>query len=306
MVEAAIASLVRERGLGSKPGHMLFFAGGSAGGMGAMLHIDHIPSLLDRLGARGVEVLGFSDSAYLIDDECGLDSRGMLHGEPVSSPGSIVWPDGCRMKVETRTGPAADPAGAAGHFPGFAGVVQGLMQLANIEGLLSKDCLAHYRRRGVGSYGGADERWKCGFPQYHMPYVRARYLMVSSEADAYQLTSNLGHQPSTDRELAYAQRFATRSYDNARGLLRAHNRSGVNQPSAQQATTMVFMQNCLSHAMSLDNDGFSNSNISSWSMADAVAAFVGVKAAVWPRNRELPQRGLFDDPSAEFASGPGC
>eukprot|EP01044_Picomonas_judraskeda_P030034 COSAG03_NODE_10639_length_638_cov_0.743970_2_plen_50_part_01 len=45
-----------------------------------MLLLDHLPTLLARLGARPVRLLGFSDSAYWIDDECGIDSRGLVDG----------------------------------------------------------------------------------------------------------------------------------------------------------------------------------------------------------------------------------
>ena len=261
-VEAAVTSLVREHGLGSHPGHTLVFGGDSAGGIGSMLHIDAMPALLDRLGAAAsVRLLGLADSSYLIDDECGIDSLGMLHGRPLPRPGGagrpgevpqVVWPDGCRMNVPTRSGLADDVS--PGHFPGYSGYVQGLLQLANVDdddgSFLSRECLRRYRRgtsSGGGGGGGSsvDEGWKCGLAEYQMPFVRARYLMVSSMADSYQLTNNLGHRPATDLELEYARRFALRSSDAARELLLPDGYGGGDHGG--DGPSMVFMQNCYSH-----------------------------------------------------------
>ena len=201
-VEAAVTSLVRDKGLGSQVNHTLVFGGASAGGMGAMLLLDHLPTLLARLGARPVRLLGFSDSAYWIDDECGIDSRGLVDGRrPLAH--STDWPAGCRMNVQTRSGSAA--ALGPGNFPGFAGAVQGLLQLSNAENRLSAACLAAHRPARTDGQPGSGERsdsWKCGLAHYQLPFVRSRYLMVSSLADSYQLTSNLGHPPTTEAERA--------------------------------------------------------------------------------------------------------
>ena len=63
---------MRDRGLGSVPGHTLLFAGGSAGGRGAMVNIDYLPDVLASLGASSVRLLGYLDSNYWIDDGCGM------------------------------------------------------------------------------------------------------------------------------------------------------------------------------------------------------------------------------------------
>jgi hypothetical protein len=49
-IEAALAILVKEHGLGSKPGQTLLFGGGSAGGRGAMANLDFLPGILSGLG----------------------------------------------------------------------------------------------------------------------------------------------------------------------------------------------------------------------------------------------------------------
>ena len=62
-VAAALSLLVKEHGLGSKPGQTLLFGGGSAGGRGAMANLDYLPGLLsDMKVASAPRVLGFPDS----------------------------------------------------------------------------------------------------------------------------------------------------------------------------------------------------------------------------------------------------
>ena len=62
-VAAALSLLVKEHGLGSKPGQTLLFGGGSAGGRGVMANLDFLPGLLsDMKVASAPRVLGFPDS----------------------------------------------------------------------------------------------------------------------------------------------------------------------------------------------------------------------------------------------------
>ena len=309
-VEATIMSLVRDFGLGSQANQTLVFGGASSGAMGAMLLLDHIPTLLASLDARPVRLLGFADSAYWIDDECGIDSRGMVRGERPSER-STAWPVGCRMAVQTRSGLAAGLG--RGYFPGFPGAVQGLLRLSNAESRLSADCLAVYRpRRGTGHASGGDT-WKCGLAQYQMPFVRSRYLMVSSLADSFQLTSNLGHMPVTEAERAYAARYAQRSADHGRRLLRSTSPGGGNHDG--QGKSMVYMPNCFSHSTSLHAE-FHTRNLSGWSVADVLASMVSQpddhdEQLEWEwaqsaARSKIPERGLVDNLELGFAGSTSC
>jgi hypothetical protein len=68
-IEAALATLVKEHGLGAKPGQTLLFGGGSAGGRGAMANLDFIDGILSEQlhVASAPRVLGFPDSPYWMD-----------------------------------------------------------------------------------------------------------------------------------------------------------------------------------------------------------------------------------------------
>lgn len=65
IVRATLAALIHEHGLGAgtEP-HTLLFGGGSAGARGAMAWLDLVPSLVPET----VQVLGFLDSPYVIDE----------------------------------------------------------------------------------------------------------------------------------------------------------------------------------------------------------------------------------------------
>ena len=60
-----------------------------------------------------------------------------------------------------------------------------------------------------------------------MPFVKTPYLMVASQADAFQLGEDVGHMPKTKQELAYAQTFATATHAHGAALVApyAHKQS---------------------------------------------------------------------------------
>ena len=75
-VKATVTSMVQDHGLGSREGHTLLFGGLSAGGRGAMVNLDYLPALLERLGvAENVRLLSYPDSPYWIDDGCDIDTQ---------------------------------------------------------------------------------------------------------------------------------------------------------------------------------------------------------------------------------------
>jgi hypothetical protein len=68
VVRAVFADLVRRRGLGTgNEKDKLIFGGQSAGGRGAMVHLDYIPEMLGKSAASNVEVVGFLDSPLWLD-----------------------------------------------------------------------------------------------------------------------------------------------------------------------------------------------------------------------------------------------
>lgn len=68
VVRATLSDLMRNHGLGSMRfgKDTLIFGGGSAGGRGAMVHLDYLPQLLGRK-SNNVAVVGFLDSPLWID-----------------------------------------------------------------------------------------------------------------------------------------------------------------------------------------------------------------------------------------------
>ena len=107
-VRAALEVMVKRHGLGSKPGHRLLFGGGSAGSRGGMATLDYVGPMLAELGAVGVTVLGFLDSAYWID----------------------IRPDAGATPPST--------------FAGVGNLTRAAFALANITGRAPPDCRAAY------------------------------------------------------------------------------------------------------------------------------------------------------------------
>eukprot|EP01065_Artemidia_motanka_P047358 TRINITY_DN740_c0_g1_i1.p1 TRINITY_DN740_c0_g1~~TRINITY_DN740_c0_g1_i1.p1 ORF type:complete len:389 (+),score=61.45 TRINITY_DN740_c0_g1_i1:57-1223(+) len=67
MVQATLAELVRVHGLGSSSGHQVVFGGGSAGGRGAMVHLDYVAQMAGPAAAANMDVVGFLDSPLWLD-----------------------------------------------------------------------------------------------------------------------------------------------------------------------------------------------------------------------------------------------
>jgi hypothetical protein len=72
-------------------------------------------------------------------------------------------------------------------FIGFAQQTREIFALANISGRASARCASAY----------TSEPWKCALGVYRMPYVTTPYLMVASQADAFQMGEDIGHMPTT-------------------------------------------------------------------------------------------------------------
>lgn len=76
-------------------------------------------------------------------------------------------------------------------FIGFAQQTKEIFELANISGRASDECASTY----------ASAPWKCALGVYRMPFQKTPYMMVASQADAFQMGEDIGHAPKTAQEL---------------------------------------------------------------------------------------------------------
>jgi len=69
VLQAVLTDLVKRRGLGrgKKSQDLLILGGQSAGGRGAMVHLDYVAKMLGHEAARNVEVVGLLDSPLYLD-----------------------------------------------------------------------------------------------------------------------------------------------------------------------------------------------------------------------------------------------
>lgn len=167
-------------------------------------------------------------------------------------------------------------------FIGFSEQTKEIYVLANISGRASPECAAMY----------PSEPWKCALGVYRMPFQKIPYMMVASQADAFQIAQDIGHIPRNAQELAYAQTFADYTHGNASKLI------APGTHAAADGST-VFSMNCHSHSTSLSDYGMTGMNVGGWRMMDALASFIGLSTT------PLPVGGLFDS-SKGFATGKGC
>lgn len=108
--------------------------------------------------------------------------------------------------------------------------------------------VSHLGTRCAAANPGADG-WRCLFGQYRMPLVRTPYLLVASQYDAFQLGWNVGHEPASAPEKAYAEAFAARTVALVRSLRAAW-------PASRQSPNAVYSWACYNHCTSLTGAGF--------------------------------------------------
>lgn len=105
-------------------------------------------------------------------------------------------------------------------FEGFDYQEQQKYLLYNTTGIVSAECEAAYP---------GEDKWKCQFGQYRMPFVSVPYFLIASQYDSYQLDSNIGESSDSydDTETAYATSFGTSTRDSLDTLISSlQNRSG--------------------------------------------------------------------------------
>ena len=187
VITALFAALV-QLGLGSQPHTTLIFGGGSAGGRGAIVHIDYTAGMLVQGGlspdaAASIRVVGFFDAAVWL----------------VPS-----WLDGRRFPNTTSGYDIHGPAGAS--VPSLTEQTKRAYQLFHATHL-GAECAERF---------AADERWRCLFTEFRLPTLRTPYFVSSSQSDSFQLGVDFGHRgaPRDDAEAAAAASFAaaTRSF----------------------------------------------------------------------------------------------
>jgi hypothetical protein len=94
----------------------------------------------------------------------------------------------------------------------------------------------------------------------------ARYLIIASQDDSFQVGENLGHAPSGTAQLDYVAGFANRTRAGLRSL-----------QAARPSTAAVFSWACFNHCTSTSPSGFNTwtAGSSKTTMNDALVQVLG-------------------------------
>ena len=188
-VTSVLNDLVQTKGFGKGPGKdTLYFGGGSAGGRGAMIHLDYVYEMLNNndihinngnmnFNNDKIDIIGFLDSPLWIDI----------------------------------------PPFSTSKFIGFNETTAGIYSYGNVTHL-DEDCVNKY---------SVTEGWKCMFGEYRMPFIKTPYFLVASQYDEFQLLENIGHKPNTNAELEYAEMFHHKTLNVVTNLKHRKNNSGI-------------------------------------------------------------------------------
>jgi hypothetical protein len=149
--------------------------------------------------------------------------------------------------------------------------------LANISGsnILSPDCSSEH----------PSELWKCLYGQYRVPYLKAQYLMYAASFDAYQLGQLIGHTPSTDHEISYAENFGAITQTLLQTL-----------PSISSPASSIYSQACYNHAISTSTNFYTTETNDGMTENDALSYFIS--------NSDQPLKDI--DNCTSFKCGSGC
>jgi len=241
VVQAVLRDIVATHGLGAgSQKHTLIFGGGSAGGRGAMVHLDYVSEMLGS-ASKNVDIVGFLDSPAWIDIPSFSKS-----------------------------------------FPGFPYIVQQVHSFANVQHL-GTECATKY----------ATAQWKCMYGEYRLPTLKTKYMVVASQADAYQLENEVRgalKAPRTIAAKAYLAQFANRT----RALM-----TTIKESNPENA---VFSWSCYNHCVSASSTGYGRLTCdpSGTTMGTALHQFLGLA----PKSTTPALQ--WEDECTGFACGKGC
>lgn len=145
-------------------------------------------------------------------------------------------------------------------FVGFQNETIEIYNRYNVGAVIPEACAQRYTDE-------SGEGWKCIFGEYRMPFVKTPYLLIASQYDAYQLSSNIGEDPqhgsysSADKN-AYAEEFAAKTES---ALLRLAKDSAVNYG--------IFSWACYNHAVS-ESSAYYTLTANAATQNDATAEFL--------------------------------
>ena len=123
---------------------------------------------------------------------------------------------------------------------------------AAAPGILDAACVARF----------ADAPWKCMFGQYAVAAVTEDFLLHTYQYDSFQLSGDVGHEPATPAEIAYAGAF--------RALVNKSQVADVVAPAARG--TAVHSPACYHHCNTM-GPTFSTAHTGGETLEQAVVAW---------------------------------
>jgi hypothetical protein len=185
--------------------------------------------------------------------------------------------------------------------------------------------------------------WKCLYGQFRVDFLKTRYLLLAASFDSFQLEQLVGHEPSTDQEVAFAENFAnltrnklstlpiaaTTTNTAATDCLTARgatpSSSAPLEKSSSPASTAssassssplllpavspssgVYSQACYNHAISSSNLFFTSATSDGLTEAGALAAFIRNGQGVVDDDDGRGAAVWDVDQCASFSCGVGC
>lgn len=147
-------------------------------------------------------------------------------------------------------------------FEGLQYQTQEIYNRYNVSAVIPKECSDMY----------PGEEWKCTYGQYRIPFVKTSYLLFASQYDSYQLSNNIGREPTvveggelsyaTDEMNQYAMSFASTTHTLLTDIYQSRNAdlplNDVSLVSANAADkVLIHSWSCYNHMVTLSSKYYS-------------------------------------------------
>lgn len=266
VVKAMINSLVTTKGLGGRAGTTLLFAGTSAGGRGAMTHLDYVPQMMGPTAAAHTTVYGFMDSIMHLD-HAAVRADGW---------GQCQYDVGCQAQPWIASS-AEDHRRAYYNF--------------NIRDLGGSCGTAFPGTEAWGSENANDpskainREWRCIMGHYRTQYISTPFVVVASQYDAWLLRHDTGCVSDAERDTLpdpnavtgcdlneHRLRWGAEAADLTRTLL-----------DALPAHASTLSWSCKSHAGTLGDNNFNHKygDVHGQTMNAAITAMLAGSTSRW-------------------------
>ena len=168
----------------------------------------------------------------------------------------------------------------------------------NTKNIICPECAA--------TYPDVNDRWKCQFGQYRMPFVKTSYLLITSQYDSYQLEMDTQTAPPYTKSTSeYVTKFGSTIYNNLISL-RDQKIKESEMDSSSSAVYAFYSWTCYNHDVSASSEFDTTAVDEGVTQKDALVAFLKASLVAYSSTKGVVgSEFAFNSGGSNSASGKG-